>query len=857
MFTIPHRLSFILTLLLSVLLLTGCGGGGGGSDKIEDTDGDGFPNSVDVDDDNNGLIEITSLEQLDWVRNDLAGASLTDNDGNVDTSGCPADGCHGYELVADLDFDTNGDGVMDANDTYYNNGSGWLPIGDGASPFSADFNGNGYSIRNLYINRPTSDTNTGGVAIGLFGFIDGVGKTITFNNVTLDGSLMSVTGARFTGSFAGGGANAVINNITIDGNINGTADTGGLLGTAFTNVGIENCTTNGTVNGVDITGGLIGSIPPTLGTAGYVNPSITGSQVNSLITGKTYTGVFVGSEYQDGTITNSSATGQDDSDYDSDGVLNGVDVDDDNDGLVEIATLQQLDWMRNDLAGTSLNDGVGNVDSGGCPLGGCHGYELVTDLDFDTNGDGVMDSNDTYYNNGSGWLPIGSGVSPFTADFNGGGHTIHNLYINRSPAYYNGLFGVVDGTSSANIIQNINLESVQVTGYNYTGGLVGRMDSSTISNSSARGAVTGDGDNTGGLVGLVYSSTISNSAASGTVEGSRGYIGGLVGYAVSSPINNSSASGAVTDYDDETGGLVGYVDSSTINNSTASGAVTSSGADTGSLIGYVYRSTISNSSASGAVTSSGGNTGGLGGYVDTSTISNSMASGSVTATTNDSVGGLIGLSFQLTLKNSFATGEVIGNNATGGLIGQVNESSSDPIVHIENSFATGRVTATTGNYVGGLVGLSFQLTLNNTFATGEVVGVKYVGGLIGDANTGTVITDNFATGKVSGTSDLGGLVGWSDGASYSANYFANDKGTANAIGTNHSTPGDINPAGATGATLAELQCPTTANDTTCAASLLYENWDTALWDFGSDMLLPGLIIDGTVYRDGNGDGVLD
>ena len=97
-------------------------------------------------------------------------------------------------------------------------------------------------------------------------------------------------------------------------------------------------------------------------------------------------------------------------------------------------------------------------------------------------------------------------------------------------------------------------------------------------------------------------------------------------------------------------------------------------------------------------------------------------------------------------------------------------------------------------------------------------------------------------------------MGWSDGASYSANYFANDKGIANALGTNHSA-GDINPAGTTGATLAELQCPTTANDTNCTVA--YDNWDAALWDFGNNSQLPGLIIDGKVYRDGNGDGVLD
>ena len=58
-------------------------------------------------------------------------------------------------------------------------------------------------------------------------------------------------------------------------------------------------------------------------------------------------------------------------DFDQDGVIDNLDVDIDNDGLIEISTLQQLDLVRYDFAGTSLN---GN--STGCPSTGCNGYEL-------------------------------------------------------------------------------------------------------------------------------------------------------------------------------------------------------------------------------------------------------------------------------------------------------------------------------------------------------------------------------------------------------------------------------------------------------------------------------------------------
>ena len=45
------------------------------------------------------------------------------------------------------------------------------------------------------------------------------------------------------------------------------------------------------------------------------------------------------------------------------------------------------------------------------------------------------------------------------------------------------------------------------------------------------------------------------------------------------------------------------------------------------------------------------------------------------------------------------------------------------------------------------------------------------------------------------------------------------------------------------------------DDTVCAGNTLIRNRDTAIWDFRSNMQLPGLISDDTAYLDG--DGVLD
>ena len=147
----------------------------------------------DYDRDGDGLIEISTLAQLDAVRHDLngdgdvaAGAATTAynaafpgrNPASTARMGCTAGACTGYELIAHLDFDTDGDGSTysgtgtsaagDPDDAYYNGGSGWAPIGDDSgNRFDAAFKGNGHVISNLFIKRTSTDD------VGLFGAIDG------------------------------------------------------------------------------------------------------------------------------------------------------------------------------------------------------------------------------------------------------------------------------------------------------------------------------------------------------------------------------------------------------------------------------------------------------------------------------------------------------------------------------------------------------------------------------------------------------------------------------------------------------------------------------------------------------------
>jgi hypothetical protein len=261
-----------------------------------------------------------------------------------------------------------------------------------------------------------------------------------------------------------------------------------------------------------------------------------------------------------------------DTDDNNDGI---IDIDADGDGLVEINNLAQLNAMRYQLDGGGLrmNDG-GGLKQSGCPalihqgvlVKRCIGYELTTNLDFDSNQDGKMDANDTYWNNGTGWSPIGSGDSNsyFTATFEGNGHVIRNLFISRAGFWYQGLFG---STKNA-LIRNVGLTGplMSVTGKTYVGALVGYANDSEITNIFNTGPVIATNTLVGGLVGYLNSSTLENAVNSGPVTGSR-YVGGLVGMATSSiasqfsTIRNGLSTGLVSG-NSHSGGLIGYNNSS-------------------------------------------------------------------------------------------------------------------------------------------------------------------------------------------------------------------------------------------------------------------------------------------------------
>ena len=238
----------------------------------------------------------------------------------------------------------------------------------------------------------------------------------------------------------------------------------------------------------------------------------------------------------------------------------GMSVDDDADGLIEICTIAGLNAIRHQLDGTgyTATDG-GTKATSGCPVGGCKGYELISNLDFDDY---------SYPDDDAGWEPIGTATSASASTFEGNNHTIDNLRINRVITNI-GLFGFT--ASNARIV-NIGLLNVNVAGRDNTGGLVGQ-NNGTIANSYATGNVASKGSFLGGLVGWNHG-TIINSYATGNVEGD-GSSGGLVGRNNGSITNSYTAGNVkVVTFNPalSAGGLVG-INQGPLSNSYAVGNV--------------------------------------------------------------------------------------------------------------------------------------------------------------------------------------------------------------------------------------------------------------------------------------------
>ena len=355
----------------------------------------------------------------------------------------------------------------------------------------------------------------------------------------------------------------------------------------------------------------------------------------------------------------------------------------------------------------------------------CYGQYYLQTVDIDLDG--------------HPWTPINNTTSGRAYYYDGGEHTISNLYINTSEQTlasnnYLGLFGYVRGSFSNHCyIKNLGIVNGSIAGEDshQVGAVVGYSyytDITNCYNEKTDITITGSSQWVGGVVGGNYYGTISGSYNTGTVSGDRSnYVGGVVGYNYRGTISGSYNTGAVSGVD-RVGGVVGV--------------------NLGTISGSYNTGTVSGSSEVGGVV----------GYIQSGTISDSYNDGDITGS-SQWVGGVAGYNYRGTISGSYNTGAVSGSSSVGGVVGN-NERGT-----ISGSYNDGDITGTS-NYVGGVAGYNNSGTISGSYNTGTVSGRSSVGGVAGD-NSGT-ISGSYNTGSVSGSGYyVGGVAGYVYGSSSS------------------------------------------------------------------------------------------
>lgn len=196
-----------------------------------------------------------------------------------------------YTLARDLDFLEDSSYCEPENyKVSWTTGNGWKPIGNYSTAFTGVFDGQSYTISNLYINRSSNN--------GLFGY----GVNATFKNVILKNIDITTIGFMDAAGGVIGTASATIENCHVSGSISNAFYSGGISGTLNGDIKNSSSSVNIMPNLVYNVGyqagGLIGW---------FSNGTIETSYATGAVSGTDFVGGLVG--YADGTITSSYSTG--------------------------------------------------------------------------------------------------------------------------------------------------------------------------------------------------------------------------------------------------------------------------------------------------------------------------------------------------------------------------------------------------------------------------------------------------------------------------------------------------------------------------------------------------------------------
>ena len=267
-----HKSNWLVTMLLLVMAILMPYGGAWAQTKPSSGDGSvGKP------------YEISTAAELAWFRDYVNGTIVDDGEAAGTTHPSAS-----ATLTADIDLSE----FCHAADDAKNPGEvSWTPIGNSDNIYQGTFDGNGKTIRNLYINATSDYT-------GFFGEAHEGG---CIKNITFDNAKVKSTGDYSTGILVGDAGSCIIENIKTLANcsVEGKVFVGGIAGKSSSD--IINCENHAEVKGTRFLGGVVGHY----GGSG----SITSCANYGAVTGtQTYVGGMAG-YFASGTIQNSANYG--------------------------------------------------------------------------------------------------------------------------------------------------------------------------------------------------------------------------------------------------------------------------------------------------------------------------------------------------------------------------------------------------------------------------------------------------------------------------------------------------------------------------------------------------------------------
>jgi hypothetical protein len=580
---------------------------------------------------------------------------------------------------------------IDASETStWNDGEGFSPIGNSIINFNGSYDGQGYVISGLTINRATTEN------VGLFGYTYGA------NIANIGLSNCSITGDWYVGGIVGNNrSSSNVSNCYALGAVTGDREVGGVIGYNYSST-MSNCYAACTISADYDAGGLVGW---------NNNSSISNCYALGNVSASGDVGGLVGENASTATITSCYFN------IETSNQTEGVGEDDNDQSVIGITTIQMK--QDSNFDGWDFSDTWEIEDGTTFPrLQNLYDVPIIlptlcttafvdqvyTDtiqvvlmdnqnvsISLTTSPDDMTLTEDSLIS----WTPTtwGSYIAKITATDDNGYSSNYSYAIKASEMSGSGTESDPYTVATLEALKEISNSSQLWQGYYFE--QTADIDASETENWN-------DGE---GFLSIANEDT----SFTGNYNG-QGYV--ISGLTINRPSGSSDA-------------LFAYTEDASITNLGLKDCSITGGLCSGGLIGQSSESTIKNCYVSGAVSANKGSNdesscGGLIGESEESTVSGCYSTGSISG--DYFVGGLIGFCMDSEILNSYSTGKTSSELVAGGLIGY-NISSE-----VNYCYSTGSVLSS-DIYAGGLVGANANGALTacyyNTETSGQSTGIAF------------------------------------------------------------------------------------------------------------------------------------